>query len=166
MHDTPTAGHARQPTAVGVESTISSRTSGPVMATWAPLQTLSEAECLRLLTDKPMGRVAFWDSEGPHVLPVNHAVFQGDVVFRVAAHTQLARGLRDGTVAFEVDDIEDVTQSGWSVLVVGRPEYVEDPVAMSEIWGRRLPDAWAPGSRTLVIRIATQKISGRRIRPA
>lgn len=132
----------------------------------APLEALSKTECLRLLTDKPMGRVAFWDAEGPHVLPVNHAVYAGDIVFRVAAHTQLAQGLREGTVAFEVDDIEDITQSGWSVLVVGRPEYVEDPAEMTEMWGRRLPDPWAPGTRTLVIRIVTQKVSGRRIRPA
>jgi nitroimidazol reductase NimA-like FMN-containing flavoprotein (pyridoxamine 5'-phosphate oxidase superfamily) len=130
------------------------------------MEALSPPECLRLLTDKPVGRVGFWAPDGPQVLPVNHAVVDGNVVFRVAAHTAMARALHDSTVAFEVDDIDDLTRTGWSVLVVGKAEYVEDPSAMTEMWGRRLPDPWAPGTRTLVVRVVTQRVSGRRIRTA
>ena len=129
------------------------------------MESLKPDECLRLLTDKPVGRVGFWGFEGPQVLPVNHAVTDGDVVFRVAAHTAMAQALRSCTVAFEVDDIDDVTQTGWSVLVVGKAGYVDDLAAMVEMWGR-LPDPWAPGVRTLVVRIATERVSGRRIRTA
>ena len=137
-----------------------------MISTWARLEALSVTECMRLLTDKPVGRVAFWGPDGPQVLPVNHAVVEGDVVFRVAAHTAMAQALQHGTVAFEVDDIDDITQSGWSVLVVGTSDYVEDPDAMTRRWGRRLPDPWAPGVRTLVVRIGTQRVTGRRIHPA
>jgi uncharacterized protein len=135
-------------------------------ATWARVEALSVKECVRLLTDKPVGRVAFWGPDGPQVLPVNHAVVDGDVVFRVAAHSEMAQALNGSAVAFEVDDIDDITQSGWSVLVVGSSEYVEDPDTMTERSGRRLPDPWAPGLRTLVVRVVTHRVSGRRIHPA
>jgi uncharacterized protein len=135
-------------------------------ATWARMEALSVNECVRLLTDKPVGRVAFWGPDGPQVLPVNHAVVDGDVVFRVAAHSEMAQALNGSAVAFEVDDIDDITQSGWSVLVVGSSEYVEDPDTMTERSGRRLPDPWAPGLRTLVVRVVTHRVSGRRIHPA
>jgi nitroimidazol reductase NimA-like FMN-containing flavoprotein (pyridoxamine 5'-phosphate oxidase superfamily) len=134
--------------------------------TWARMEALAVNECMRLLTDKPVGRVAFCGPSGPQVLPVNHAVVDGNVVFRVAAHSEMAQALNGSTVAFQVDDIDDITQSGWSVLVVGSSEYVEDPEAMTERWGRRLPDAWAPGVRTLVVRVVTSRVSGRRIHPA
>jgi nitroimidazol reductase NimA-like FMN-containing flavoprotein (pyridoxamine 5'-phosphate oxidase superfamily) len=134
--------------------------------TWARMEALNVKECMRLLTDKPVGRVAFWGPDGPQVLPVNHAVVDGDVVFRVAAHSEMAQALSGSTVAFEVDDIDDITQSGWSVLVVGSSEYVEDPDAMTERSGRRLPEPWAPGVRTLVVRVVTHRVSGRRIHAA
>lgn len=138
----------------------------PMPGTWKRMESLQPDECLRLLGDKPVGRVGFWGPDGPQVLPVNHALVSGNVVFRVAAHTAMAQALRSGTVAFEVDDIDDLTQTGWSVLVVGKSEYVEDPADMTETWGHRLPDPWAPGVRTLVVRVVTDRVSGRRIRPA
>jgi nitroimidazol reductase NimA-like FMN-containing flavoprotein (pyridoxamine 5'-phosphate oxidase superfamily) len=137
-----------------------------VIGTWTRLEALTVPECLRLLTDRPVGRVAFWGPDGPQVLPVNHVVVDGDVVFSVAAHTGMAQALRNSTVAFEVDDIDDITQSGWSVLVVGTADYVEDPDLLERMWGHRLPDPWAPGVRTLVVRIGSHRVTGRRIHPS
>lgn len=135
-------------------------------SSWARMEALPVKECMRLLAGKPVGRVAFWGPDGPQVLPVNHAVVDGDVVFRVAAYSAMAQALNGTTVAFEVDDIDDVTQSGWSVLVVGSSEYVDGPDAVTGQSGLRLPDTWAPGVRTLVIKVTTHRVSGRRIHPA
>ena len=49
-----------------------------------------------------------------------------DIIFRTSPHTELGRSMAHGPVAFEVDDFDDFSQSGWSVLVQGSAEY-DDP---------------------------------------
>src|SRR6478736_4560425 len=61
-------------------------------------------------------------------------------------------------VAFEVDDLDPVSRSGWSVLVRGRRRL--DP----EAYGTTpRPEVWVGGSRWLVVRIEVRTISGRRL---
>jgi hypothetical protein len=99
------------------------------------------------------------------VLPVNHAVLDGTIVFRTDLYSVLAEGTRDSIVAFEADELDDLMQSGWSVLVVGRAVHVEDPAEMGELF-RRIGDPWAPGLRPLVARIAPSRVTGRRFHQA
>lgn len=49
----------------------------------------------------PWGRVGFSAPVGPQVLPVNHTVLDGAIVFRTDLYTSLADGTRGATVAFE-----------------------------------------------------------------
>ena len=130
---------------------------------WAEMTTLEPEECLRLLSSARMGRVGFTTAAGPQVLPVNHAVLDGDVVFRTDLYGVVTEGTRDRTVAFEADEIDDRMQSGWSVLVVGHSRHVEDPSRLADVF-RRLHEPWAPGPRFVVVRIVPAQISGRRFR--
>jgi len=134
-----------------------------VTSAWAEMTTLEPAECLRLLASARMGRLGFSAAAGPQVLPVNHAVLDGDIVFRTDLYGVVAEGTRDGTVAFEADEIDDRMRSGWSVLVVGHSRHVEDPSQLAEVF-HRLDEPWAPGPRPVVVRIAPARISGRRFR--
>ena len=127
------------------------------------LDELAGDECCRLLASRPHGRVGFTGRDGPQVLPVNHVVLGGDIYFRCAAYSDLARDVCQDRVAFEVDLIDDETRTGWSVLVVGRAEAVNHPDDLVMLWAEDGPHPSAPGTRTLHVRITPQSITGRRI---
>ena len=131
-------------------------------STWSRMTPLEPDECLRLLSSARLGRVGLCGPAGPQILPVNHAVMDGAVLFRTDAYGVLAEGTRDGgIVAFQADEIDDRLQSGWSVLVVGPAEHVEDRAEMVAAF-ERMGDPWAPGTRQLVARISPAQVTGRR----
>jgi nitroimidazol reductase NimA-like FMN-containing flavoprotein (pyridoxamine 5'-phosphate oxidase superfamily) len=132
---------------------------------WFPshLRELSTAECLELLAAHQVGRVAYCDELGPVVLPVNYALDQGTVLIQISPHSTLARHLRAGPASFQVDEFDEYTQSGWSVLVRGDAAYVDqDDLPKDD----DRPHAWAEGHRTLHVRITPHEIAGRRLLPA
>jgi nitroimidazol reductase NimA-like FMN-containing flavoprotein (pyridoxamine 5'-phosphate oxidase superfamily) len=108
-----------------------------------------------------VGRVAFVDADGPVVLPVNYVLDGDTVLFCTSSTNTIGRHLDHATVAFEVDEFDHVTQSGWSVLVRGVASCVSAR-ELSRDEGLR-PFSWADGVRTLVIRVTPVSISGRRL---
>lgn len=134
---------------------------------WYPgrLKELDQAECLELMRTRSVGRVAYCDDDGPVVLPVNYVVADdGGVLFRTSPHTPLAQHLASGPAAFEVDEIDDVTESGWSVLVRGTASYVDPDDLPADDDDR--PSPWAAGVRTLHVRVSPRVVSGRRLIPS
>ena len=89
------------------------------------VQEIDRDECLELAAARSTGRVAYCDQDGPVVLPVNYVLDRGDVLLRISAHSSLAQRLRSGLAAFEIDELDDYTQSGWSVLIRGHAAFVE-----------------------------------------
>src|SRR3954469_23013119 len=89
------------------------------------LLELDDDECWQLLRAREVGRVAYNDCRGPIVVPVTFVLDGESVLFRVSPHSQLAQHLRDKRVAFEVDDIDYFTRSGWSVVLRGKVEMAE-----------------------------------------
>ena len=127
-----------------------------------PLQELSTEECLSLVSSKNVGRLAYLGTEGIEVLPLNYVVHDGTLLFRTSPHTSLGRRLRLDAAAFEVDEIDDYTQSGWSVLIRGRVE----PVDVDELPpSSDRPQPWPAGQRPLHLRLAPRTITGRRLLP-
>ena len=132
---------------------------------WFPgrLAELSVGECRDLMGSTSVGRIAFVDEDGPVVLPVNYVLDGEAVLFRTSPANTIARHLDSATVAFEVDEFDDFTQSGWSVLARGVASFVEaDEVPRDE--GLR-PFPWADGVRNLFVRITPVSVSGRRLLP-
>lgn len=133
-------------------------------ATWFPgkLVALNEAECHELISAKEVGRIAWNDTLGPVVLPVNYIVDEaGDIRFRTEPGSALAYQLDCGTLTFQVDDVDETLESGWSVLIRGIGRHVHapsDPAAESQ--------PWAAGERDYHARLTPRVISGRRIIPA
>src|SRR6266542_1937147 len=84
----------------------------------ALFQHLPPEECRELLDAKSVGRVAFDGPDGPQVLPVNYVVLRRDIFFRTATGSTLANAMRGTRVAFEIDDVDEFLESGWSVLAV------------------------------------------------
>jgi nitroimidazol reductase NimA-like FMN-containing flavoprotein (pyridoxamine 5'-phosphate oxidase superfamily) len=129
--------------------------------TWQRAEALDVGECMQLLSTVRLGRCAWAGEEGPQVLPVNHAVVDGQVYFRTDLYGVLAEATRSTAVAYEADELDDRMQSGWSVLVVGTADQVDDPDEVATLF-RRLDEPWAPGSRPVVVRITPSRVTGRR----
>jgi nitroimidazol reductase NimA-like FMN-containing flavoprotein (pyridoxamine 5'-phosphate oxidase superfamily) len=126
-------------------------------------QHLPPEECRELLAAKSVGRVAFNGPDGPQVLPVNYVVHRRGIFFRTAAGSALGDAMRNTRVAFEIDDIDEVLQSGWSVVAVGEADLVDDPDLLVELWGDQGPKPWAIGLRTQFVQITPTSVTGRRV---
>lgn len=133
-----------------------------VMMDEAGLEVMDEAECLELLSGCHVGRVAVTIGAVPAVFPVNFALLDGKIVFRTGSGTKLDAALHNSVVAFEVDDVDAMYHSGWSVLVIGVADEVRDPGAMRRAMALPLAP-WAPGNRPHVVALQAEFISGRRI---
>jgi nitroimidazol reductase NimA-like FMN-containing flavoprotein (pyridoxamine 5'-phosphate oxidase superfamily) len=124
---------------------------------------LSEDECLALLGTTTVGRIAFVNSEGQQLVPVNFALMDGVVYFRTLPDgflAQLARGHQD--VAFGVDH-HDVFREGWNVTVRGSAGEVEDRATINRVLSNHKLSPWAGGIRPLVIKITPKSVAGRRV---
>jgi nitroimidazol reductase NimA-like FMN-containing flavoprotein (pyridoxamine 5'-phosphate oxidase superfamily) len=132
---------------------------------WFPshLREIDRAECLELLANQRVGRVAYCDDLGPVVLPVNYALDQETVLIQISPHSTLARNLRSARASFQIDEFDYYNQSGWSVLVRGDATYVDEADLPAD---DDRPHTWAEGERTLHVRITPHDISGRRLMPA
>lgn len=135
-----------------------------VRESWFPshVRDMSLDECQSLLEDSRVGRIAFTDAEGPVVFPVNYVIVEGGVLVATSPYSSLARNATSAPVALEVDGIDEFTESGWSVLVRGQTSVVE----RQELSDVELPQPWAEGIRSLILKISISEISGRRLIPA
>ena len=127
---------------------------------------LSSEECRRRLEGGSIGRVAWNTVDGPQVLPVTYAVHNDAVVFRTAAYGPLADLRHVRRVAFEIDEFDAESRTGWSVVVVGQSRAAAKAAELVELWSQADPVPWAPGTRNLFIEIKPRKISGRSVRAA
>ena len=97
----------------------------------------------------------------PAAFPVNFALLGDDIVFRTAPGTKLSAALEGAVVGFEVDRIDPVFESGWSVLIQGPSTVITDDDDL--VRARRLHlRTWAPGERPHFVRIRSESVSGRR----
>ena len=130
------------------------------------LQVIPAEECYRLLTTRQIGRIGVNAEHYPLIVPVNYALDRDVVVLRMGAGTTLAAA-DHANVTFEVDDIDQRTRTGWSVLVRGLAEEVTDAHRTELIDRTRATgmQPWAPGDRGHWMRLIPHAISGRRIVP-
>ncbi|WP_155340867.1 pyridoxamine 5'-phosphate oxidase family protein [Acrocarpospora corrugata] len=128
----------------------------------AGLRVLSPAECLHLLTRAPIGRIVFTDRALPAVQPVNYLLVGQDIVIRTATGSKLAAATRNTVVAFEIDDFDPRTRTGWSVTAVGRARAVTEFEELQRLTALPLT-SWAPGDRDHFIVMHAQQLTGRQI---
>lgn len=130
------------------------------------LQVLDGDECYRLLATRTIGRLGVNAEQYPQIFPVNYAMDREVIVVRTHAGTKLAAA-DHANVTFEVDEIDETTRTGWSVLVFGLAEEVTSAHRTELVDRTRAAGAqpWAPGEHGRWLRIIPQAISGRRIVP-
>lgn len=126
------------------------------------LVELSQAACMRLLSEHYVGRLALNHPEGPLVVPVNYAIDEGTIVFRTSLGAKL-RAAEDREVAgFEVDHVDLERGLGWSVLVRGQLVEVTDERALEHVQELELAP-FAGGTRDHYVSLQPTRVTGRRI---
>ncbi len=134
-----------------------------MMALPAPPAAIDREECLRLLAGAAVGRVVFTASAMPAAQPVAFLVEDDEIVFRASGPIGTAR---KDVVAFEADDIDPNTLTGWSVLGVGETYEVRDPARLARIVGLPLTLLGTASPESTVIAIRLRQLSGQHVRPA
>ncbi|WP_261818824.1 pyridoxamine 5'-phosphate oxidase family protein [Nocardioides sp. OK12] len=125
-----------------------------------PVTELTEQECWDLVADERFGRLAYRLVDEVHLVPVNHVVDDGVLLFRTAAGGKLLAAALHSEVAFEVDRVED--RVARSVVVHGRLQRVpEDEAHRADELGLW---SWVPTLKYDVVRLEPAVVSGRRLR--
>ncbi|WP_108933489.1 helix-turn-helix domain-containing protein [Streptomyces ardesiacus] len=127
------------------------------------LTRLSEQECWQRLGTHGIGRISYTAGPGrqaPVVVPVNFLVDGRSIVYRTDPAG--VAGIRAGeAVAFEADHVDELTGTGWSVLLAGTAEHPADRDALEALARRRAAGPWAGGKRDLWVRVLPHRVSGR-----
>lgn len=129
----------------------------------AVLVELTQDECLERLRDATVGRVALCTPDGPRIVPVNYTVLGGTVVIRTAPYSMLGTYGRGAILALETDRLDEAEHLGWSVVVRGTAEMVEDHDDLERIRAEAEPHPWAGGHRNLYLRLRVRELTGRRV---
>lgn len=102
---------------------------------------LDRQTCYALLSRALIGRLVFTQGALPAVEPVRFTLEGHDVVVGTEQGLDLPAASRLAVVAFEADEYDEVTRTGWCVVLIGRSH--------------------ADGNR---VRIMPEIVRGRRIR--
>lgn len=121
------------------------------MAEVCYFEHLEEEECLRLLRNIGVGRVVWQAADGLAVLPVNYRVIDDSVVFHTGPGSSLAQLVEPTAVAFQVDEIDQDTAIGWSVLVQG----------ISGPSGEEHSVSFLPRSPSMAVAVSIKRVAGR-----
>lgn len=124
------------------------------------LAALTPYDCWALLQDVQVGRLAWSRPQGPAVVPVNLTLVDGSLWLRTSLSSELVRDALDQAVAIEVDEIDEVTRSGWSVLVLGTAELVAVEDVPEHL---HVLDVWPTGPRVAYVRVSPTQVTGRRL---
>jgi nitroimidazol reductase NimA-like FMN-containing flavoprotein (pyridoxamine 5'-phosphate oxidase superfamily) len=126
-------------------------------------RALDRQVCLRLSAKMPVGRVVYTRRALPAVLPVDFCLdTDAAVLLCTSAGSDLVRAIDGVVVAFEADEFDAATRSGWSVVVTGRAAVVTDS-AEHERLSQTGPSSWKPMDDAVVVQIESEMVTGREL---
>lgn len=129
--------------------------------------TLTRSQCLRLLGQGRVGRVVATARALPLVRPVVY-IFDGDFdgdgdgagdIVIATDDGELSDAAADNVVAFEIDDVEGVGGTDWSVVVIGLAQRFTDMPALSHARALGLA-AFSHADPLMVLRIPASVVVG------
>jgi uncharacterized protein len=127
---------------------------------------LTRSECLELLAQVEIGRIALSMDALPVILPVAFALIDDDVHFWSMRDSKLDVAVDNRVVAFESGAYEPETGTGWSVLLQGLTQAVHE----SDSLGSSASPFPSPSPSVIsddqyrMIRIQPASVTGQRIR--
>ena len=122
---------------------------------------MTRAEAMRRLGSVQLGRIFFTSYAMPAVRPVNHLIDAGKLIIRShegSAIVSAANASRGVIVAYEADQLDPHTRTGWSVVVTGLAHLVEDPQEARHY--RDMLRSWVTGTMDHVISIMPEIVTG------
>lgn len=135
---------------------------GPVGA--GDVIDLDRAESMRLIARAPYGRVIFTRDALPAIRPVCHLVEDDQIIVRTSISSRLTESVRPETsvvVAYEADDIDPITYTGWAVVVTGLAQAITDPHRIARY--ERLLRPWMDRTQDSMIAIEPTMVNGIRL---
>jgi uncharacterized protein len=131
------------------------------------VEDILEAECLEILGQHSLGRIALVVDGQPQIFPVNYAMSGRIVAFRTASGSKLSHA-PNSKVSFEIDEYDPSAGVAWSVMVQGVA--VDATEGFDDVsWAARAAAPWslAPGVKPYLLAIEPSLITGRRfqVRP-
>ncbi len=122
---------------------------------------LDRSACLERLALHRVAAVAITDGALPVVLPALYLLQGEDILVGAAATSVLGRCMPNSIISLCVYDLDAELFMGWTISLTGRAELVTAPPKLVDRgafrqWGRA-------GSEQIVVRVGTERISGRQI---
>jgi nitroimidazol reductase NimA-like FMN-containing flavoprotein (pyridoxamine 5'-phosphate oxidase superfamily) len=148
-----------------------SASPGPGASARRVLERLSEAECMELLADGGLGRLAYTSRYGPTALPVAYTIDGRSIVLGTWDPALFDEDLRTGIaqaeyqVVVEVDQIDADAREGWFVLARGAAHHLDTEAERASFTGAGL-EPWIEGVPAHFIRVDPTSIWGNRVRRA
>lgn len=120
---------------------------------------LSEEDCWELLRNHEFGRLAYVTDGLPVIVPINYVVDGDQLVFRTANGAKLQSILANSHVAFEVDKVDDTTETGCSVVVRGEAVRLpaDEEIRLEQVGLR----AWLGSEKPILVAVRPTLITGR-----
>jgi nitroimidazol reductase NimA-like FMN-containing flavoprotein (pyridoxamine 5'-phosphate oxidase superfamily) len=125
------------------------------------IETFEAAECRRRLRVAGVGRIALQGDGAPEVRPVNFTLRDGNVIIRTGDGAILAAAQRGEEAGFEIDDIDRLEHTGWSVVATGK--LFELPTDDDHLALPLRP--WASGRKDRFVGMTLDRVSRLRIPP-
>lgn len=125
------------------------------------IEKLSREQCLALLSEAEVGRLAVAAAGDIDIFPLNFVVDDRSVLFRTAEGTKLVEVVLAGRVAFEIDGYEPERGRAWSVVLKGEAHMLDK---WDDIYAAQDTPLfpWNHSPKERFVRITPYQISGRR----
>jgi uncharacterized protein len=127
------------------------------------VQPLTEEECFGLLARSSRGRLAFQHEDELLVLPVDYLSAGNELIVNTRPDGVIAAAMDGAPAALQVDDLDPVMHTGWTVLCQVTGAVVTDPDELTRLQDLvALP--WVRDGRTQPVRLTVRAVTGRRVR--
>jgi nitroimidazol reductase NimA-like FMN-containing flavoprotein (pyridoxamine 5'-phosphate oxidase superfamily) len=124
------------------------------------LERLTRAECRLLLPSASVGRLAVPTPNFPGLEPVSFALVDGEVVVAVRAGSAGDAVAAGTVVTFEADVLDRLRHGGWSAVVTGPVEELDEDLVASAV---PLLRPWPLRAGDRLLRIQAEWITGQRV---
>jgi hypothetical protein len=125
------------------------------------IQSLTREECLARLSHQRVGRVSVSKDALPLIVPVIYVRDGSDLVFRSPLDAAFAKLCDHAVIAFEVDGLSVVGDTGWSVHVVGVASMLTGAEELRQRGSGMPTEAGLETHRT--VRMGIERVSGQQI---
>ena len=126
------------------------------------VEVLDDEECRRLLAGAVIGRLAYTEGALPAIQPVHFTLHGGRILIPTRVGSKVAAASRGTVVAFEIDEFDPRSETGWNVTVVGPAHVLSDSAEVAELEALGIR-AWAPADVPCFITVEPTLVRGRRI---